>query len=248
MDMRTNEAVRSLVRVRFPGRSTALTYYNDRFSLRTGDLVYVDGELKGIPGRVEEICLNFKIRPSEYKRIVAVADTEVRGELYIAGNRFVSFDRETIPYEKVLSWFKAPDAEEPFVTGSDGASFPLEDLSLMQFRPAIAERGRNYYMEDKVRYLCVDGTKGRAIVEGTQVYEVEFTLRDGKVSDLLCDCPCACHCKHEVAALLQLRETLEQLQEHCPGLWEEQGYFSAVFKPTFFLYALTGRNGGRIIL
>jgi hypothetical protein len=63
----------------------------------------VDGELKGISGRVEEVCLNFKIRPSEYKRIVAVADTEVRGELYLVGSRFVSFDRDTIPYEKVLS-------------------------------------------------------------------------------------------------------------------------------------------------
>ena len=110
MDMRTNEAVRSLVRVRFPGRNMALTYYNDRFSLRVGDLVHVDGELEGIPGRVEEVCLNFKIRPSEYKRIVAVADTEVHGELHMAGSRFVSFHRDTIPYEKVLSWFKAPDA------------------------------------------------------------------------------------------------------------------------------------------
>ena len=248
MDMRTNEAVRSLVRVRFPGRNMALTYYNDRFSLRVGDLVHVDGELEGIPGRVEEVCLNFKIRPSEYKRIVAVADTEVHGELHMAGSRFVSFHRDTIPYEKVLSWFKAPDAEGPFVTGSDGTSFPLEDLSGLQVRPAIAERGQDYYAEDRVLYLCLDGTKGRALVDGTKVYEGEFTLRDGEVSELLCDCPCAFHCKHEVAALLQLRETLEKLREHCPGLWEEHGYFAAVFKPTLYLYALVGRDSGRIIL
>ena len=49
-------------------------------------------------------------------------------------------------------------------------------------------------------------------------------------------------------AVWQEHQTLEQLREHCPGLWEEHGYFAAVFKPTLYLYALVGRDSGRIIL
>lgn len=249
MENRTEAAVYALVRVRFPEKGTAPVYLNDRFSLRVGDLVYVEGRLEGVPGRVEEICRNFKIRPSDYKRIVALADTQVRGQLYMAGDLFVSFSPDTIPYEQVLSWFKAPmEEEEPYLVGFDGTSFPLADLSRLEVRPAIAERGRDYYLSNKVRYICLEGDRGRAIVEGSRIYEVEFALRDGEVSELLCDCPCTFHCKHEVAALLQLQEALELIREHCPGKWEEGGYFAAVFKPTLYLYALADRPCGSIVL
>ena len=52
---------KSVVQVRFPGKGMALSYYNDLFDLKLGDLVYVDGKLEGQLGRVVEINYNFKI-------------------------------------------------------------------------------------------------------------------------------------------------------------------------------------------
>ena len=43
---------RSVVEVHFPGRGIDLSYYNDKFDLKIGDLVYVDGKLEGKLGRV----------------------------------------------------------------------------------------------------------------------------------------------------------------------------------------------------
>lgn len=50
----------------------------------------------------------------------------------------------------------------------------------MHIGSEIAERGHDYYLQNKVRYLCIDGTRGCAIVKGTKAYVVEFTYEDGK--------------------------------------------------------------------
>ena len=41
---------KSLVQVCFPQRGTNLSYFNDRFDLHVGDIVYVDGKLEGLRG------------------------------------------------------------------------------------------------------------------------------------------------------------------------------------------------------
>ncbi len=58
---------KSLVQIVFPGRGMSLTYFNDQFDLHKGDLVYVDGKLEGITGRVVDVHYNFKIKPSNYQ-------------------------------------------------------------------------------------------------------------------------------------------------------------------------------------
>lgn len=240
---------RSVVQVRFPDRGAALAYYNDQFDLHEGDLVYVDGNLEGVQGRVVDVSYNFKIKVSEYKKVIAVADTQVKGELFMAGSHFVTFDANVLPYSKVRSWFKAPAKEdEEYASGNDDTAFPLCDLSQLKVSAAIAQRGQNYYLDNKVRYLCLDGTRGRAIVEGTETYEVEFCYQEGQISDLVCDCYCTYHCKHEVAALLQLRETLELIEKKYPEKMAENQYFAAVCKPTLFLYAIDSRETGSLIL
>ena len=50
---------------------------------------------------------------------------------------------------------------------NDDFPFSLEHLEEMKITNAIAERGHDYFMENRVRYLCLDGTKGYAVVEGT---------------------------------------------------------------------------------
>lgn len=240
---------KSVVQVQFPGKAGKLAYYNDKFDLHPGDRVYVDGKMEGVLGQVVEVSCHFKIKTADYRKVIALVDTEIRGELHMAGSHFVGFDPEVLSYGKILSWFKAPVAEgEEVVTGSDGESFPLADLSQMKISAAVAERGHDYYLENRVRYLAVNGNAGKAIVEGSEIYEVEFCYHNGQISDLLCDCPCTCHCKHEFAVMLQLREILEWIEKNNQSTWEETNCFAAVYKPTLFLYAIDGKQKGKITL
>ena len=46
---------KSVVQVYFAGRNMTLAYYNDQFDLHCGNIVYVDGKLEGMRGRVMEV-------------------------------------------------------------------------------------------------------------------------------------------------------------------------------------------------
>lgn len=239
----------SVVQVRFPGKGMALSYYNDQFDLKKGDLVYVDGKLEGQLGRVTEVNYNFKIKISDYKKVIAVVDTEVHGEFFMAGSHFVAFDPSAIPAEQIVRWFKAPPKEdEEYVSGNDETAFRLDDLKGMNITGTIAERGHEYYIENRVRYLCIDNGHGIAIVEGTDSYIVEFEYRNGEISHLVCECPCSYTCKHEFAAMLQLRETLEIIDKHYSEAYERTGYFAAINKGTLFAFVIDGKDSGRFTL
>ena len=237
---------KSLVQVHFPVRNMTLAYYNDRFDLRRGDLVFVDGKLEGLRGRVVDITYNFKIKLSDYKRVIAVADTSVSGEFFLAGSHFISFDEDAIPFEKVITWFRAPlNPEDEVVTGYDDDSFDLNHLEDMGVSNAVAERGFNYYRDNKVVYISVSGDGiGSAIVEGGEPYIVEFEYNHGSISNLTCSCFCSYPCKHQFAAMLQLKETLERIMKHYKERYGESEYFAAISKPIFMTYAVDGKETG----
>ena len=240
---------KSLVQIRFPGKGMALTYYNDQFDLKIGDRVYVEGKLEGLLGRVMEINYNFKIKISDYKKVIAVVDIDVSGQFYMAGSHFVSFDSAALPVEKIKLWFKAPEKEEDeVISSSDDSSFLLADLNDMNISGTIAERGHEYYLENRVSYLCLDGTKGFAIVEGSKSYFVEFRYENGAISHLICDCPCAYTCKHEFATMLQLRETLVLIEKHYGTEYRHSDYFAAITKGTLFTFAIDTKETGSFTL
>ncbi len=240
---------KSVVSVYFEKRNTSLTYYNDRFDLRLGDLVYVEGKLEGVRGRVTELNYNFKIKVSDYKRIIAVADTDVKGEFFMAGNHFVTFEKGALPAGKALAWFKAPtDTEDEIASGEDDGEFHLDDLSGMNVSPDVAQRGHDYYLANKVRYICLDAKSGYAIVEGGETYEVEFKFEAGKIKSLTCSCFCTGKCKHEFAALLQLKETLELIEKQYSEKFARSGYFAAINKGTLFAFAVDGKENGGFTL
>ncbi len=242
-------AAPSVVRIYFPARGFACTYYNDKFDLRRGDIVYVDGKLEGLRGQVAEVSYNFRIRLSDYKRVIAKADTEVKGKFYAAGSHFMTFDAGALPYEKAAAWFlppTAPDAE--YVRGSGaGETFLLEEFP-KKMNAQTVERGGAYYAENRVAYLELAGARGRAIVEGRKPYEVEFTYQNGEIGGLLCTCYEVSACKHEAAALLQLRELLQIIEKQYAAQFEQSGYFAAVRKSTLFEYAVDTREDGSITL
>ena len=229
----TNAPRRSVVQVRFPdGRS--LAYYNDRFDLHPDDLVFVDGKLAGIRGQVTEVNYNFRIRLSDYQKVIAAADREVHGKFYAIGSQFVTFDPDALPVKKVRGWFLPPADEEDFACGSDETAFPLNDLKGLPITPKVAERGHNYYCENRVAYLSLTGSRGYAIVEGGSPYEVEFEFDNGQISGLTCSCWCSGTCKHEFAVLLLLHELMEKLETFS----DRPGSFSAIEKATLFRFAV----------
>lgn len=240
---------KSIVQVYFKERNTTLGYYNDQFDLHRGDLVYVDGKLEGLQGRVEEVSYSFKVKVSDYQRVIALADTSIHGKFYLAGSHLITFDRDTLPACKTVTWFKAPEKEEvEYITGDDEESIHLNKLDALKLNAAVAERGGNYYVENRVQYLCLDGTKGYAIVTGSKAYEVEFSYSNGEIRNLTCPCYCSYHCKHEVAVLLQLKETLELIEKHYADTFAATGYFAAICKSTLYSLVIGNRSWGEMEL
>lgn len=236
---------KSVVQVCFPETGRSLAYYNDRFNLKAGDRVYVSGKLEGVLGIVTSVNYNFRIRLSEYQKVIFQVNTRVHGRFYMSASHFITFDSTALPAAQVTSWFRAPVGEgEEFASGNDDFSFSLEHLEEMKVTNAIAERGHDYFMENRVRYLCLDGTKGYAVVEGTKAYAVEFRYHDGEIRNLLCDCFCSYPCKHEFAVMLQLKETLGHIAKHYAHEYEQTGYFAAIAKETFFAFAISNCQEG----
>ncbi|MBR5490544.1 MAG: hypothetical protein IKV79_04660 [Oscillospiraceae bacterium] len=240
---------KSVAQVNFPERNMTLAYYNDLFDLKPGNIVFVDGKLEGMRGFVTEVNYNFKIKLSDYKRVIAVADTNVNGQFFMAGSHFVSFDSKALPREKVRTWFIAPQRpEDEIISGSDDTKFHLDNLKDMKVSPQIADRGHKYYIEDKVVYICIDGEKGYAIVEGSKPYEVEFEYHDGEISALNCSCFCSYKCKHQFAAMLQLKETLEIIGKNYENERNANDYFAAIRKNTLFNLAICSKEKGSFTL
>jgi len=244
-----NAPRKSVVQVYFAEKNMTLPYFNDKFDLAYGDFVYVDGKLEGLRGRVISVNYNFKIKASDYQRVIALVDTNVNGRLFMAGSHFVTFDCETLPKEKILTWFKAPPKEDDvIISGSDDKSFALENFNGFDISPIVAERGHKYYKENKVRYINIDGDKGFAIVEGNETYEVDFEYRKGEISNITCSCFCTYNCKHEFAAMLQLKETLELIEKNYAKEYESTGYFAAICKGTLFEFAIDNKEKGSFVL
>ncbi len=232
-----------VVRVYFPARGFACTYYNDKFDLRRGDIVYVDGKLEGLRGFVTEVSYNFKIKLSEYKRVIAQANTEVKGKFYMAGEQLITFSPKTLSYQKVSAWFLPPaDPDEAYARGSGAGETLLLEKFPKKMEPQAVERGEAYYAENRVVYLELAGARGRAVVEGRTPYEVEFTYQNGEIGGLLCTCYEVSACRHEAAALLQLRELLQIIEKQYAEQFEQSGYFAAVRKATLLEYAVDNRE------
>ena len=228
------EARKSVVQVQFEDWEYPLTYYNDKYDLKVGDIVYVEGKKALMEGFVTSVNYNYKIKVKDYKRVIQKADRNVQGSFYISESNVMTFETAAFSKEKIRTWFLPPISEDDeYEYGHDDASFELSNISEMNVKPVIYERGKNYYEENRVQYICLDGTKGYAIVEGNENYEVEFAYSEGRISQLTCSCFCTYNCKHEVAVMMQLKECLEIIKKNFADKFEESGYFAMVKKGVF---------------
>ena len=74
------------------------------------------------------------------------------------------------------------------------------------FASHILERGYDYYCDGAVENIEIGRDDLRADVVGTEDYEVEISLNNGKVTDMYCSCPYAAggnNCKHMAAVLYE---------------------------------------------
>ncbi|MCI5795868.1 MAG: hypothetical protein MR019_03230 [Ruminococcus sp.] len=222
-------AKKSVVRVYFPARGFACSYYNDKFDLKKGDRVYVDGKLEGLLGFVTEVSYCFKIRLSEYKRVIYRVDTEIRGKLYLLGDFFISFGRNVIPKGKIFPWFICPNAEDDVVCSYDEG-----------IEAEIANTGSpcdELPPDDIIPYFCIDKNTVSAVVDlgkahPNGMYEVGFTFDGTKASRMTCGCCDIGFCMHESAAVSALRGILTAIEknEKFAEMYNESGYAALINK------------------
>ena len=239
-----HNARKSLVDVYFPDRHFTCTYYNDAFDLKCGDIVFVEGKLEGLRGRVTNVNYTFKIKLLDYKRVISVADTDVMGEFHLAGSHFITTDNNALKFEQVITWFKAPtNGDEEFASGEGDEVFNLSNITDMKIEKDIADRGYDYFIENRVVYIELNNGNGRAIVRGRKPYAVEFNFANGDISGLVCDCFCSGACKHEFAVMLQLRETLAVITENYKHI-DPNNYLAIINKITFLETVIDNKNKG----
>ncbi|HCA70371.1 MAG TPA: hypothetical protein DEP17_08265 [Lachnospiraceae bacterium] len=92
------------------------------------------------------------------------------------------------------------------------------------FRPHILERGLNYYEIGAVENVQQTEKGFRATVVGSENYEVEIEIKDGRVYDMWCSCPYAedgNYCKHMAAALYESEETVREIKTG-DKTWQEK--------------------------
>ena len=201
----------SLVRVYFPQRGFDCTYYNNLFDLHVGDLVYVDGKLEGKRGKVIDVSYTFKIKLSDYKRVIAKIDTDISGEFCYVGDELFSFDKNTVPFGKILPYFKAPaKPDEEYVSAKENKFYSLDDLEGMGAYEHTIMVGKSDFNCGEVLYLSVEDGKGHAIVGTDELHEVEFDYKNGMIANITCDCWACGICKHGVAAVFALKSALEK--------------------------------------
>lgn len=75
-----------------------------------------------------------------------------------------------------------------------------------EFAPHILARGKKYFEEGRVGRIQSDRKTFIAPVEGTEHYEVEISLGEDHIEEMLCNCPYAeeDNCKHMAAVLFAL--------------------------------------------
>ena len=227
--------VRSLVSVSFTDIAKNYTYYNDKFDLSVGDMVYVSGKLAGRMGVVASVGTKFKIRLSDYERVIANPHIQFHGHYTQVLDKMIACEGG-VSADTFRSWVIAPSAEgetSEIVMG-EGYVLPLEYLrSCDDVDMTILRRAIEYCEEGRVRYLSLQNGVGTAFVEGTKWYEVNFRYADGMVTDLYCDCPYPNLCKHSLAVVL----TLQVLLDHVPA-----DDFVAIDRQFFFKTIVVGKQ------
>ncbi len=208
-------AVKSLVRVHFDDAAYELTYYNDRFDLKPGDRVFVSGKRAGEAGIVNAVSTKFRIKASDYERVIALAQTSIHGTYKPVADKMISYDADALSPEGFRTWVMPPEEpaedEDDEIIYGDGYEIPLDDPHNAEgVDKAVFGRALNYCGSGRIGYISVRDGVGHAYVEGEHWYELDFRIRDNAIEEAYCGCPYPGLCKH----LLAVAVTLSVMSQH----------------------------------
>ncbi|MBR3641815.1 MAG: SWIM zinc finger family protein, partial [Oscillibacter sp.] len=208
--------VRSVAEVRFPDDGRTFPYYNDRFDLKEGDVVFVSGKLAGKLGVVDRVTTKFKVDLSYYQKVIARPEFCLHGTFVPMGGLMVCTGGDSVPdAETFRSWVKPPlsDAEKPSeIVCGEGYALDLDAFEQdPETRLDAFDRALDCCREGRVRYVSLKGGVGTAFVEGSSWYEIDFRYDGRQIADLYCECPYPGLCKHALAVLSVLRVFSERL-------------------------------------
>lgn len=240
---------KSIVAIRFKNIYKDYSYYNDKFDLKIGDRVYVDGKLSGLIGEVVDVDYNFKINLSKYKRVVGVVDTSVKGTFYMWDNYFLTFDK-SLSAQKILPWFIPINSEEEqYVSGSDDSKFELDEFKNMKIDEEIVYYGNIMATNDYfIKYLSVNDGKGCCLIDDDYIHDVDFSYKYGKVSNLVCDCYHTTMCRHKYASMIMLKKVVDYIKQEFQEEYEENKFFAIIEKKPFLEKAFNGNEKHRVVI
>lgn len=121
-------------------------------ALKAGDRVFVTGKLEGEVGIVESVTTKFRIRLSDFQKVVSLAQTPINGTYLPRRNMMLSYDADALSPEDFRQWILPPQEEpgegEDEVIFGDGYEIPLNDLSAAEgFDGKILDRAIGYCSE-----------------------------------------------------------------------------------------------------
>lgn len=200
----------NLVMVAFPPDNLAYPYLN-YFDLEIGDFVFVEGKFENVRGTVVDISENFKIKKDEYKKVLSVADTNVKAEFKATDTHFVTKDTEQLNFKKVITWFKPNYLNAEYIDRHNDSQYHAmwEDCEL-NVPVSVIKKGIEYYENERVLFLEVGETLAYAIVAGDEYYITEFEVDESMIGEGVCSCKCFGTCKHIIATKLLLKELADK--------------------------------------
>lgn len=211
------EAVKSVVTVLFDNGKD-YPYYNDKFNLKVGDRVFVDGKLAGKIGTVIKVTTKFKVSTKYYKMVLEKLNPEFHGTFKKAENFMLSKGINIIPFEQMKAWLKAPvivfdnddESEEEFYIG-EGYECSLinipesEDVEIEEYQNAFDE-----LLSDNIKAITVNNGIGQAIVKSNHTHIVDFKMEGDKITDIYCECMTPEFCRHALAVCIAIKTFIDE--------------------------------------
>lgn len=205
-----NRIPKNLVEVQFDS-GVKLSYFSDLPEMKEGDLVRVEGKMEDDLAVVTRVLTSFKKPKFDMKWIAEKLNRDVSGRYFTLGGDVVSL-QHTLTVQKFINLFVCRPYKENPAYGEDNLSLCLQNLekSPLFENEIVKLKGYSLYKEERVPFIFLKNGVGKALVRGSQWYEIDFRYQNGTITYLACDCPYFGECKHLYAFLLKLRDFMQK--------------------------------------
>ena len=206
-----NREAKRLVEIIFYN-GMCLTYLCDIENIEVGDIVTVEGKLEDEVGVVKTVKKSFKQPKFEMKWVESVLNRDITGDYFKIDEDMVSLN-STLTAEKFITMFARLKYKNNQAIGEDEMDLDLarfEDNEVFD-NELVKIRGKELFKANAVMFIFLQDGVGKAVVRGSEWYEIDFRCSAGHITYIVCDCPYFGECKHELALLYKLRDFCKKL-------------------------------------